>query len=73
MDKAIVSATDNEVTFQWYFPSFEEADPSRPEAMGPESRILLLYALNSKLADSPSSGAQMAWVPLSQLNDLHDR
>ncbi|XP_053377953.1 cilia- and flagella-associated protein 54-like isoform X4 [Mercenaria mercenaria] len=72
-DKPIVSATDNEVTLQWYQPSLEETDPARPEASGPESRVLLMYALNMKSASSTSASTKISWVQISQLNDLHDR
>ena len=70
-DKSVTSPTENEVTLQWYQPSLEETDPSRPDATGPESRILLLYAIFNKA----SSGMQtrIVWVQMSQLNDLHDR
>lgn len=70
-DKSVTSPTDNEITLQWYHPSLEEADPLRPEAAGPESKVLLMYALNSKVAGATAT--KMLWVSLSQINDLHDR
>ena len=72
-DKQITSPTENEVTLQWYQPTLEETDPSRPDAMGADSRVLLLYALNRVMSGSSSMSTKLIWVPLSQLNDLHDR
>ena len=72
-DKLVTSPTENEVTLQWYQPSLEETDPTRPDAIGAESRILLLYAIYSKTVGSGNMPARIAWVPMSQLNDLHDR
>ncbi|XP_056000170.1 cilia- and flagella-associated protein 54-like isoform X4 [Ostrea edulis] len=68
-DKAVTTPTDTEVAIQFYQPSLEENDPQRPEAVGPDSRILLLYALSNKKVNQPG----LQWVTLSQLNDLHDR
>ncbi|XP_052780184.1 cilia- and flagella-associated protein 54-like isoform X4 [Mya arenaria] len=72
-DKPITTPPDNEVTLQWYQPSLEEVDPLRPEAMGPESRVLLMYALNMKSGGSVNVAVRLMWVQMSQLNDLHDR
>ena len=72
-DKTLVSPTENEITLQWYHPSLEEADPARPEASGVESRVLLMYAMNSKTTGGANGNTRMLWVSLSQLNDLHDR
>ena len=72
-DKLVTSPVDNEVTLQWYQPSLEETDPTRPDAVGAESRILLLYAIYNKSAGSGSMQTRITWVPMSQLNDLHDR
>ena len=73
-DKQLTSPTDNEVTLQWYQPSLEETDPSRPDASGAESRILLLYSIfNKALLGSASYQTKIVWVQMSQLNDLHDR
>nr|XP_022298603.1 cilia- and flagella-associated protein 54-like isoform X2 [Crassostrea virginica] len=68
-DKAVTTPTDAEVAIQFYQPSLEENDPQRPDAVGPDSRILLLYALSNKKVNQPG----LQWVTLSQLNDLHDR
>lgn len=70
-DKAVTSPSDTEVTVQFYQPTLEENDPQKPEAFGPESRILLLFALYKKTGPVNQPGVQ--WVSLSQLNDLHDR
>ncbi|XP_078309886.1 cilia- and flagella-associated protein 54-like isoform X5 [Crassostrea virginica] len=68
-DKAVTTPADAEVAIQFYQPSLEENDPQRPDAVGPDSRILLLYALSNKKVNQPG----LQWVTLSQLNDLHDR
>ena len=73
-DKPVTTPTDNEITLQWYQPSLEETDPMRPDAIGPESRILLLYAIfNKALSGSAGIQTRIIWVQMSQLNDLHDR
>nr|XP_022298746.1 cilia- and flagella-associated protein 54-like isoform X3 [Crassostrea virginica] len=68
-DKAVTTPAEAEVAIQFYQPSLEENDPQRPDAVGPDSRILLLYALSNKKVNQPG----LQWVTLSQLNDLHDR
>ncbi|XP_062618793.1 cilia- and flagella-associated protein 54-like [Saccostrea cucullata] len=68
-DKSVTTPTDTEVAVQFYQPSLEENDPQRPEAVGPDSRILLLFAMSNKKVNQPG----IQWVTLSQLNDLHDR
>nr|XP_034306398.1 cilia- and flagella-associated protein 54 isoform X5 [Crassostrea gigas] len=68
-DKSVTTPSETEVAIQFYQPSLEENDPQRPEAVGPDSRILLLYALSNKKVNQPG----LQWVTLSQLNDLHDR
>ncbi|XP_052282343.1 cilia- and flagella-associated protein 54-like isoform X6 [Dreissena polymorpha] len=73
LDKPLVTPSESEVTLQWYQPSMEEVDPTRPEASGPESRVLLMYALNIKSAGTVNVVARITWIQMSQLNDLHDR
>ncbi|KAK3102398.1 hypothetical protein FSP39_011137 [Pinctada imbricata] len=67
-DKHITSPSDPEVSVQFYQPSLEECDPNFVDASGPDSKILLLYAMFKKATQSG-----LFWVSLSQLNDLHDR
>ena len=83
-DKAILTATENELCLQWYEPSLEERTVLVPassaqeeeEEEGAEQReekqLMLLYAVGKKKeADKHQCG--MMWVSIGQLVDLHDR
>ncbi|WAR27039.1 CFA54-like protein [Mya arenaria] len=70
-DKPITTPPDNEVTLQWYQPSLEEVDPLRPEAMGPESRVLLMYALNMKSGGSVNVAVRLMLAVLLQRAEVY--
>ncbi|VDI73099.1 Hypothetical predicted protein [Mytilus galloprovincialis] len=70
-DRPVTSPTEPQVALQFYQPSLEETDPLNPDAKGPDSRVLLLYALFKKTTQPTVQGLQ--WISMAQLNDLHDR
>ncbi|CAC5396095.1 unnamed protein product [Mytilus coruscus] len=70
-DKPVTSPTEPQVALQFYQPSLEENDPLNPDAKGPDSKVLLLYALFKKSTLPTVQGLQ--WISMAQLNDLHDR
>ncbi|XP_063397833.1 cilia- and flagella-associated protein 54-like isoform X1 [Mytilus trossulus] len=70
-DRPVTSPTEPQVALQFYQPSLEENDPMNPDAKGPDSRVLLLYALFKKTTQPTVQGLQ--WISMAQLNDLHDR
>lgn len=70
-DRPVTSPTEPQVALQFYQLSLEETDPLNPDAKGPDSRVLLLYALFKKTTQPTVQGLQ--WISMAQLNDLHDR
>ena len=70
-EKPVTAPTEPQVALQFYQPSLEENDPQKPDAIGADARVLLLYALYKKSTVPTIQNLQ--WVSMSQLNDLHDR